>query len=517
METELKYRALKQIKAGMLERIDWSPYELGKRETHHLNDTLLDTKDRVITEHRYGLRIRHDGKTIYLTLKGPGDEVSGARHRREEWQVTVEPKVAADSNQWPDEIKERVDALTHGHKLRPLIQIENRRRTWTISRKGQIVAELALDRGEIRAVQRRMALHEIEVELKDDGASDDLEGLAERLRQALPLADEPQTKLERGLLLLQEVEGSTEVGDAPDVPMTSHAPLAEAGRTVLRSHWKTLDGARDGVRDGDHEAVHDMRVSTRRLRAMLEVLTPVYKAGTTEPLRKGLKRLAKALGVVRDVEVWLENVEAYAQSLPANERPGLDPLLSALHSQRDAGRIDLLRELDAKHTRRLLHQVERFVKTEGAGVCAAAIRHGSPLRVRDIAGSALWARLEEVQAFDPFMPAAPIEVLHELRIACKHLRYTLELFDDTLGKAGKSLQRDLVGVQDQLGELHDADVALPFVEQLLAEQPGLHALQTYHDYLQARRSELLSRTTEIWALIGNQKFRGRLARRIADL
>jgi CHAD domain-containing protein len=137
--------------------------------------------------------------------------------------------------------------------------------------------------------------------------------------------------------------------------------------------------------------------------------------------------------------------------------------------------------------------------------------------VRDIAGSALWSRLETVQAFEPIMPAAPLPLLHELRIACKHLRYTLELFHDALPPGGKALRNDLVAAQDHLGSLHDLQVLLPLVDNLLEAGRANPGLRHYHLYLEAERDRLWMGAGDIWATIGGSEFRMRLAEVIAGL
>ena len=57
---------------------------------------------------------------------------------------------------------------------------------------------------------------------------------------------------------------------------------------------------------------------------------------------------------------------------------------------------------------------------------------------------------------------APFDVrgLHNLRIAAKRLRYTLEIFEDALPPASQSIANELAHIQDELGALHDADVMI---------------------------------------------------------
>lgn len=509
MEIELKYHVNGRVKPREIEQIDWAPYTLGERQVHPLKDTVLDTPDRLITGSRHALRIRRDDHAIFVTLKGPQHSSGSGRFQREELEVQLDETAVDDRVQWPADLQVRLGALIGERLLERIVEVRNRRITWDVVHGDRLVAEIALDKGEIRAGDAAQTLHEIELERKGQGREQELEELARRLQQVLPLSPEPLSKLERGLRL---------AAGAEPVAMRPDAPLAEAGRVVLRKHYEKMREAQPGVRDGDHEAVHDMRVATRRLRAMLEVLgAAVYDPDEVARLRRGLRRLARALGAVRDVEVWIESVMDFAKQLEPDAQPGVVALLQELGRRREEGRRDLMTELEHRRTAKLLARLERFVCHVGAGVRADAVAPGGrPLRVRDVAGSALWARLEEVQAFAPIMPEASIVLLHELRIACKHLRYTLELFGDALTDQAKALRDDLVRAQDHLGALHDADVALPMVVTLLDQDPANLGLQRYRAHLATERDCLWLGTSDVWATLGSD-FRSRLAAAIASM
>ena len=518
METELKFRVIGRVRPRQIERLDLGPYRLRNRQAHRLRDLVLDTADRAITGRMHGLRVRRDGESVYVTLKGPGRAVEGGRHAREELEVAIDRAAALTPEQWPDPVRRQVQELIGTGTLEPIIEIANNRRSWEVCQDERLVAELALDEGEIRVGGQVMPLHEIEVELKGDGRDEDLDNVARRLRQALLLADEPRTKLARGLELIAVGAAGGRPRDR-DVKVAPEADLAEAGRTILRRHFKQLRSTEQGVRKGDVESVHDMRVAIRRIRAVLEVLGgTAYDPALARSLRRGLKQLAASLGSVRDVEVWMQNVDAYASGLDAGERSGLVPLQQALRARREANRAAMLGELGGKRTRRLLEEVERLVSTPGAGVLAQAEGlPGMPRRVRDAAGSALWARLEAVQAFGPVMPHAPVPVMHELRIACKRLRYTLELFAGALGDEAKALRNEIVAAQENLGMLNDADVAIPLLDGLCRHDAANAALQRYRSHLVDERDRLWEGAAGIWAIVGGQAFRERLARVVAAL
>jgi CHAD domain-containing protein len=92
-----------------------------------------------------------------------------------------------------------------------------------------------------------------------------------------------------------------------------------------------------------------------------------------------------------------------------------------------------------------------------------------PYRVRHVAPVAVYSRLAAVRAYDEWVsiPAPPVERLHALRISCKRLRYTMEFFEEVLGPDAKGAIREIVEVQDHLGDLQDAVVASAILRDYL--------------------------------------------------
>src|SRR5215469_17007391 len=62
--------------------------------------------------------------------------------------------------------------------------------------------------------------------------------------------------------------------------------------------------------------------------------------------------------------------------------------------------------------------------------------------------------------------------LHNLRIAAKRLRYTLEIFEDVLPDACGSIVKELEMIQEELGALHDSDVMIALLRLCLSGQDG---------------------------------------------
>lgn len=96
-------------------------------------------------------------------------------------------------------------------------------------------------------------------------------------------------------------------------------------------------------------------------------------------------------------------------------------------------------------------------------------RDSLPCRVRDVLPSILYARFADISAYSEWVegPYVSIERLHRLRIASKGLRYTLEFFGDVLGKEAEIMIKEVTALQDHLGDLHDAVVAIDLLGSYL--------------------------------------------------
>jgi len=127
-----------------------------------------------------------------------------------------------------------------------------------------------------------------------------------------------------------------------------HASFAQAARTSLRQQRDELLRSLPGTRAGDDvEALHDMRVASRRLRSALSVFAEAFPPRQFKPLEKQVAKVTDALGAVRDADVLIEFIESRRQTAPESARVGLDSFLEHLHKGRDAERVHLVKALDA--------------------------------------------------------------------------------------------------------------------------------------------------------------------------
>lgn len=310
------------------------------------------------------------------------------------------------------------------------------------------------------------------------------------------------------------------VGKSPGVTADDH--IAEAGRKVLRFHLARMLAREAGTREGvDAEELHAMRVATRRQRAAWRVFGESFRPARTKRYRNGLREIASRLGTVRDLDVLLEAVDVYRSDLPVTEQRALEPMLRDWHGRRDDARVLLLRELDSGRYQRWVDDYRDFVRTDGAAVIP--VGPTQPHRVRDTAPSRIWAAYEQIRAYEPVLRWADVETLHELRIAGKWLRYTLEFVREALEPEVTPLLARVTALQDHLGLMNDADVASSMARTFLVEHAGeLSALESaaIGRYLISREKEVarLRRTIAVpWRGVAGVSFRRGLGRVVSNL
>ncbi|HEV8545619.1 MAG TPA: CHAD domain-containing protein, partial [Candidatus Limnocylindrales bacterium] len=178
-------------------------------------------------------------------------------------------------------------------------------------------------------------------------------------------------------------------------------------------------------------------------------------------------------------------------------------------------------ELDSDGHRRWIDDYSEFVRHEGLAVLPVAPTQAH--RIRDTAPSRILAAYEGVRAYEPVLRWADVETLHELRIAGKWLRYTLEFVRETLSPEAAALIARVTAIQDHLGEMKDADVTAHMARSFLVQHAGeLSSLQSaaIARYLVSREREVvrLHRTIgKTWRGVAGVSFRRSLGRTIASL
>ena len=95
-------------------------------------------------------------------------------------------------------------------------------------------------------------------------------------------------------------------------------------------------------------------------------------------------------------------------------------------------------------------------------------------RLRGNARRILQVRIDEVYSYDGLVAdPANVTELHDMRIACKRLRYLLEIFGIAFEADLDPFLEEVKGLQDLLGDIHDCDVQIPRLEGHLQDPAGV--------------------------------------------
>lgn len=304
--------------------------------------------------------------------------------------------------------------------------------------------------------------------------------------------------------------------------------LAEAGRKVLGYHFGQMLLHENGTRLGEEiEELHDMRVATRRMRSAFDVFSDAFDQKEIKTHLKGLRATGRALGRVRDLDVFMEKAQGYLETIPQEERHGLDPLLLIWQKERQIEREKMLAHLNSESYLNFKQDFVDFLSTPGVG--EKIHDETTPHLVKHIAPVLIYTRLAAVRAYSSILESASIEQLHGLRIEFKKLRYTLEYFREVLGEAVKELIEEIKTMQDHLGDLNDADVACDILRDFLddwesrqmftpiSERDNPQPIVAYLAAKHAERYFLVTTFQEVWQNFERPEMRANLASAIEVL
>ena len=252
-------------------------------------------------------------------------------------------------------------------------------------------------------------------------------------------------------------------------PVTTVAPLrqrlvgvrgsgdrlwTEASATALvELTAKVRKRAKKVRHDADVDAVHDMRTATRRLRTAITIYGEDFDKDDRKAVEDELRRVARRLGAVRDLDVLLETL-----SRDEGDSDDLESLRATWADERQAGATRLKARIDRGRFKRALESAERLTSPINSEV-GDGTGDGQVHRIADRAPALIWEAFGELLSFDIDPTSADPAVIHEMRIAAKKLRYTLEAFEDAL-EPGATLVTEVRALQDAAGEMQDAIVAV---------------------------------------------------------
>ncbi len=241
-------------------------------------------------------------------------------------------------------------------------------------------------------------------------------------------------------------------------------------REELDILMRELQGVR---RNEDKEPVHQARVASRRVRAALGMFDDCFNTRKAAKWPKRIKKLTRELGAARDKDVQIEFVEGFLAALDEKDkknRPGVERLLLRLRQGREALQAEVVATLDK------LEKIGTLAEMYGEmeKTLFSLRSHGTPLSSPFVLQA---TRAHIADKTEGLMVCAralddPEDALghHQMRIAAKKLRYTLEISNRAYEGRLEDFITAFKQVQSLLGDVHDCDVWVQDIDGLLEQE-----------------------------------------------
>jgi CHAD domain-containing protein len=445
-EIETKYEVPADFSVD--DRLAVDGVRLGEPQRHELSAIYYDTSDLRLAADNVALRRRtggHDAGWHVKRYRGAGD--------RDEVQLPMSRGGAI-----PAAVNAEVRAVSRGEALRPAVRMTTQRTEWPLlAEDGTVLALVADDDVSTEVIADPAAAQrwrELEVELVD-GDRALLRAVDKRLRRAgaAPSADPAK--------IVRAFDGRWPAPPAPAGPAGSAAAVIGEYMRAQRDAIVEYDPR---VRRDEPDAVHKMRVATRRLRSTMRSYRPLWDRAATDHLRAELKWLADVLGKVRDAEVMAARLDRALGELPAEQvvGPVADRLTGGLRTQAIKDHRALVGALNGRRYVALLDELDALL-------AATPTRNGLrpagkyvPRRVRRTVGT-VEKLLDTADHAHPGGPPLPgvldrDTALHEARKAAKQARYAAEAAAPVGGSGATALASAMEDLQELLGDHHDSVV-----------------------------------------------------------
>ena len=228
------------------------------------------------------------------------------------------------------------------------------------------------------------------------------------------------------------------------------------GGETLLTRIQELENQIEGAKKNeDIEYIHKLRVASRRLRAALNIFEECLPRKQTKVWKKAVKNLTTSCGAARDADVLIVFLQNYSTHLEARAAGGIEYLIRIQKARRLLMQSDVVKVLDSLQASGSLFDLSNFCRTIRRGKDSGNANIKTPSTYQK-AHNRIVARLDELLALSRFVhDQSAIIKHHELRIAAKRLRYTMEIFSVIYKNRLKDEIALIKQFQDVLGEMHD--------------------------------------------------------------
>ncbi|HTD91373.1 MAG TPA: CHAD domain-containing protein [Burkholderiales bacterium] len=254
--------------------------------------------------------------------------------------------------------------------------------------------------------------------------------------------------------------------------------------------------------DQDPEYLHQIRVTVRRLRAILSLYSEPLGRRARKSVDRELKWLAHALGPARDSHVFMHDIWPPLRDV-LDHGQWVETLNAEWLVQRRRNARVAHRALSSQRYRRMMHELEQWFSAQRwLELATAGERMAWTRRARAFARRELEYRAEHVRGYGRSLGDLDPEALHRLRIEIKKLRYMMDALSSLFKRARvKKMLDALSNLQEILGELNDVAVAVQKIGETLPKKKSADLTQLRRqiaDWQVLRTKDLKRKLAAAW-------------------
>lgn len=290
---------------------------------------------------------------------------------------------------------------------------------------------------------------------------------------------------------------------------SADVPVGVAARAAIAGELDNLTRELAAARAGKPRGVHQLRVVTRRIRALLELFEDALPRRVARTLAGDLAELGRAVGPVRDLDVLASAVAKRGTKVDPALELAVATILRHVRDRRAAAHAVLAATLDEPRIGRLSDRL----------VTLARGRSGGSEPVYAVAADLVRPLVQKLQRAGRGVDAsASPAVLHRVRIRAKRLRYALEALAPVGGAATRKLASRLADLQGLLGDQRDATTQRAWLvddmSAFVGDTEALVAVGAIGEALRRRAKRLARGLPDAWARVDKPK---RLAAMLREL
>ena len=438
--------------------------------THEtLNSVYFDSDDRVLRDHGLTLRVRHIGDKRVQTIKTANQGSDWVE--RSEWEQAIKGD-QPDLTRVMDTALGPILTDDVRNTLKPVFETRIERTAYHLNGDENNIV-IAVDEGQIVAPDSSCPVSEIELELKHGNQPEHFK-IARAISEIVPAQLDVKSKSERGYDLIEKTPIGAEKACNPE--LSAGMTTGRAFTLIARACLRQLVANEPAVKSRDAEAVHQMRVALRRLRAAISLFSDVVNDDRINTIKTELKWLAQELGPARDLDTLIIEVLKPLRKQYATEW-GVVSISKMFARQRLKNYRRSQEAVQSARFRTLILDTAEWVEAGPWSISEDPLMRAHrdmPIEIRAV--EQLSQRRKKIRRRGAKIGDLSPEQLHGLRIQVKKARYAAEFFSSVYpgkksAKRCENILSALMRFQNCLGGINDIATRKALFADIIA-RPG---------------------------------------------